>query len=157
MKPFQWWPMARYIAIHTRLVWWGKADPTHQGTNHPVLVQIRPHGFNRTICRVNSSKRSSQTKCKLYPKDNPFCINISCISKKSVAKPFLKYNHSYMNHLNTLNLKFIFSNCNFEIFSNKIIGRSFLESFMHIENPHNVKVGCAFQDTATYLGPYESK
>lgn len=86
-----------------------------------ILYWCRLHAFNRTTCRVNSSIKSSQTKYNLYPKGNPFCINLICISQKSVAKLFLKYNCFYRNHSNTYILRFIFSNGNFEIFTKELL------------------------------------
>ena len=142
--------------LYILLVWLGKADPTHQGRKHLVPLQIKPHVLIGLYALTWSAyqKRRSQTKCKLYLKDNSFCINISCISHQLSAKQFLfirwflyepfkhlQFNERY-NFLDSFSLTAIFK------LVKRIIARFDLASSMHVENPHDVEVSCAASDTA---------
>lgn len=136
--------MTRHIATHTTCLL-GKADPTHHGRKHLVPLQIKPHVFNRTISTDTADLPEKEFSDKNL-KDNPFCINISCISHQLVPKPLLLISSFFIRHLNIYNLimiqflRLILSLTVIFKFLRRIIARSDLASFMHVENPHNAKL-----------------
>lgn len=127
----------------------GKADPTHHGRKHLVPLQTKPHVFNRTT-GIDTADLPEKEFSDKNLKDNPFCINISCILHQLVAKPLLLIPSFFIRHLNIYNLimiqflRLIFSLTVIFKFLKRIIARFDLASSMHVENPQS----CAVWDTA---------